>query len=42
MGEFANPIWLKVLAYAVAFIIAGLNIWLLVQIFGAGIGRGGG
>ena len=42
MGEFANPIWLKVLAYAVAFIIAGLNIWLLVQIFGVGIGRGGG
>ena len=42
MGEFANPIWLKVLAYAVALIIAGLNIWLLVQVFRGGIGGGGG
>jgi len=33
MGEFRNPPWLKALAYAVAFVIAGLNIWLLVQIF---------
>lgn len=33
MGEFANPVWLKSLAYAVALIIAGLNIWLLLQIF---------
>jgi manganese transport protein len=31
MGEFANPIWLKTLAYLIAFIIASLNIWLLVQ-----------
>jgi len=37
MGEFANPIWLKVLAYAVALIIAGLNIWLLVQFFGKAV-----
>ena len=29
MGEFANPLWLKALAYAVAFVIAGLNVWLL-------------
>jgi len=34
MGEFANPVWLKALAYAVAVIIAALNIWLLVQFFG--------
>jgi manganese transport protein len=34
MGEFANPRWLKWLAYAVAYFIAGLNVWLLVQIFG--------
>ena len=36
MGEFVNPVWLKVLAYTVAVIIAGLNIWLLVQFFGKG------
>jgi manganese transport protein len=33
MGELVNPPWLKVLAYAVALTIAGLNIWLLLQIF---------
>jgi manganese transport protein len=33
MGEFANATWLKVLAYLVALVIAGLNIWLLVQFF---------
>jgi manganese transport protein len=33
MGEFANPLWLKFLAYLVASVIAGLNIWLLVQFF---------
>ncbi len=31
MGEFVNPRWLKVLAYAVATIIVGLNGWLVVQ-----------
>jgi manganese transport protein len=31
MGEFANPKWLKILAYLVAFVIAGLNAWLLLQ-----------
>ena len=34
MGEFANPFWLKALAYLVAVVIAGLNVWLLVQFFG--------
>ena len=33
MGEFANAAWLKWLSWAVAFVIAGLNAWLLVQIF---------
>jgi manganese transport protein len=33
MGELVNPVWLKVLAYAVALMIAGLNIWLLLQFF---------
>jgi manganese transport protein len=33
MGEFANSIWLKGLSYMVAFGIAGLNGWLLLQLF---------
>ncbi|HEU4878499.1 MAG TPA: Nramp family divalent metal transporter [Gemmatimonadaceae bacterium] len=33
MGQFANPRWLKALAYLVACVIAGLNIWLLLQFF---------
>jgi manganese transport protein len=33
MGEFVNPRWLKILAYAVAAVIVGLNSWLLVQTF---------
>jgi manganese transport protein len=33
MGEFVNPLWLKVLAYLVAAVIASLNSWLLVQTF---------
>ena len=31
MGDFVNPRWLKVLAWSVAVIIGGLNLWLLVQ-----------
>ncbi len=31
MGEFVNPLWLKVVASAVAVIIVSLNVWLLVQ-----------
>jgi manganese transport protein len=31
MGRFANPPWMKVLAYLVAGVIATLNILLLVQ-----------
>jgi manganese transport protein len=33
MGEFANPLWVKILAWLVAVIIASLNGWLLVQTF---------
>ncbi len=33
MGEFVNPLWLKTLAWSVAIIIVGLNVWLLVQTF---------
>ena len=32
MGEFVNPAWLKVLAYAVAFVIAGAQRVAAVQI----------
>jgi manganese transport protein len=31
MGEFVNARWLKISAYAIAFVIAALNAWLLVQ-----------
>src|SRR5579883_2118626 len=31
MGEFVNPPWLKVVAKAVAVVIVGLNLWLLLQ-----------
>ncbi|HEY5380661.1 MAG TPA: Nramp family divalent metal transporter [Acidobacteriaceae bacterium] len=33
MGEFVNRSWLKQLSYTVAFLIAGLNAWLLIQTF---------
>src|SRR5581483_3452344 len=33
MGEFANRAWLKYLSYAVAYLIAALNVWLLIQTF---------
>ncbi len=33
MGEFVNSLWLKILSYLVAVIIALLNVWLLTQIF---------
>jgi manganese transport protein len=32
MGEFVNAPWLRWLAWAVAYLIAALNVWLLVQI----------
>ena len=38
MGEYANPLWLKTLAWTTAVVIAGLNALLLVQV--AGIWRG--
>ncbi len=33
MGEFANPLWLKVLAWMVAVVIISLNAYLLFQTF---------
>jgi manganese transport protein len=33
MGAFVNPTWVKLLAWAVAVVIAALNVWLLYQTF---------
>jgi manganese transport protein len=33
MGSFVNPLWLKLLAWAVAVIIGALNLYLLYQTF---------
>jgi len=35
MGEFVSPLWVSVLAWAVALVIAALNIYLLWQTFSA-------
>ncbi|MBR8836076.1 MAG: Nramp family divalent metal transporter [Stigonema ocellatum SAG 48.90 = DSM 106950] len=31
MGEFVNPLWLKLLCWGVALMIGGLNVWLIWQ-----------
>jgi len=31
MGEFVNPLWLKILSWLTAIVIGSLNIWLLLQ-----------
>ena len=36
MGEFVNPLWLKILAWTTAFLIAGLNAMLLYYTFRGG------
>jgi manganese transport protein len=33
MGDFVNGALLRTLSYAVAVIIAGLNLWLLIEIY---------
>ncbi len=33
MGEFVNATWLRLLSWTVAIVIAGLNVWLLVEAF---------
>jgi manganese transport protein len=35
MGTFANPLWVKALAWSVAIVIAALNVYLLWQTFAA-------
>jgi manganese transport protein len=34
MGEFANPGWVRVLAWVAAAIIVSLNVWLVIRTFG--------
>lgn len=34
MGEFANPLWLKIAGYMVSLLIAGLNAFLLWSVMG--------
>jgi len=36
MGEFVNKRWLRALSYGVAFFIAALNVWLIVQLLTGG------
>lgn len=31
MGEFVNPLWMKILSWVIAIVIAALNLWLLWQ-----------
>jgi len=38
MGEFVNPLWVKLLAWIVTAIIGGLNLWLLAQTVGDWLG----
>ena len=33
MGQFVNGAWLKLFAWTIAVVIAGLNAWLLIEIF---------
>ncbi|MEO5719893.1 MAG: Nramp family divalent metal transporter, partial [Chthoniobacterales bacterium] len=33
MGEFVNGLTIKILSWIIAIVIAGLNVWLLLQIF---------
>ena len=35
MGEFVSPLWVTIVAWSVALIIAALNIYLLWQTFSA-------
>ena len=37
MGEFVNPMWIKILAWTCAVIIIGLNVKLLVDTFLPGL-----
>ena len=36
MGEFANPLWAKIVGYSICSVIASLNVALLFQVLGIG------
>jgi manganese transport protein len=38
MGRLAAPVWMQALAWPVAVVIAGLNVWLLWQVLSGGLG----
>jgi manganese transport protein len=40
MGEFANPLWVKIVGYTICTVIAGLNLSLLFQELAAPSGSG--
>jgi len=35
MGVFANPVWMTVLAVAIACVITLLNVWLIANVLSA-------
>ena len=37
MGKFAAPFWMRVIAWPIAFFIAGLNGWMLWQMMTGGV-----
>jgi len=41
MGEFANPRWVRTLAWSAATLIVGLNVWLVIRTFGGWIDAAG-
>ena len=41
MGEFANAIWVRVLAWTAAAIIVSLNVWLVIRTFDEWLGTAG-
>jgi manganese transport protein len=34
MGEFTNPLWVKIVGYTICSVIASLNVALLFQVLG--------
>ncbi|MFN7921235.1 MAG: Nramp family divalent metal transporter [Bryobacteraceae bacterium] len=41
MGEFANPMWVRILAWLAAALIVCLNVWLVVKTFGGWVESAG-
>lgn len=41
MGEFANPVWVRALAWIAATLIVSLNIWLVIRTFGGWVESAG-